>query len=56
MKELFHKFQSRQFQFALELMAQFRAMREIPMAVVAEIAEDCGLEYAAHAVQRIMLC
>jgi predicted DNA-binding transcriptional regulator YafY len=46
MKELFHKFQSRQFQFALELMAQLRAAREIPMAQVEQIARSCGLEYA----------
>lgn len=50
MTELFHKFQSRQFQFALELMARFRHCGEVSRQSAEQIAREYGLEYADQCI------
>lgn len=45
MSQLFHKFQSRHFQFSLELLARFCAQREIPNAVIDTMAAMYRLDY-----------
>lgn len=46
MKELFHKYQSRQLQFALGLLAALEGSPELSREQVEAIAAECGLEYA----------
>lgn len=50
MENLFHKFQSRQFQFDLELMSRLWAQREVSNRTLFEMAQHYGLEHADKCV------
>lgn len=54
MTALFHKYQSRQFQFVLGLMAAFAKAPELSVSRVNEIAVSCGLEYADQVLPALM--
>lgn len=46
MNTLFHKFQSRQFQFSLELMSRLSAQKEVSNKALYEMATEYGMEHA----------